>query len=56
MVWSSKSKEHDAFRTGIRITSINDKARKLLRHVLDNTLLDNVKVSTATYLREIERL
>lgn len=56
VVWTAKSKEHDAFRTGVRITAISDKVRRLLRHVLDNTLLDNVKVSTGTYLKEIERL
>ncbi len=56
VIWSQKSKEHDAFRTGVLITSIGDKGKRLLRHVLDNTLLDNVKVSTGTYLKEIERL
>lgn len=56
VVWSTKSKEHDAFRTGVRMTSISQKALRQLRFVLDNTLLDNVKVTTGIYLREIERL
>ncbi len=56
VVWSVKSKEHDAFRTGLRITGIGSKALRQLRFVLENTLLDNVKVTTGIYLREIERL
>lgn len=56
VVWVQKSKEHDAFRTGVEITSIGAKALSKLKFVLDNTLLDNVKVTTGIYLREIERL
>jgi len=56
VIWDVKSKEHNAYRTGVKITSISDKGKRFLRHVLDNTLLDNVKVSTGTYLKEIERL
>ena len=56
VVWTRKSLEHDAYRSGLQITKISDKARRVLRHVLDNTLLDNVKISTGTYLKEINRL
>lgn len=56
VIWNQKSREHDAFRTGVEVVSLSQKAQRLLRHVLDNTLLDNVKVTTGTYLREIERL
>ncbi len=56
VIWTRKSAEHDAFRTGVEITGISDKTKKLLRHVQDNTLLDNVKISTGMYLKEIKRL
>ena len=56
VVWTRKSIEHDAYRTGIQITGISVKSRRVLRHILDNTLLDNVKISTGTYLKEIKRL
>lgn len=56
IIWTRKSTEHDAFRTGVEIVAMADKPRKLLRHVQDNTLLDNVKISTGMYLKEIKRL
>ncbi|MBI4616784.1 MAG: PilZ domain-containing protein [Planctomycetes bacterium] len=56
VVWVRKSDEHDAFRAGIQLTSMGERTKKILRHVQDNTLLDNVKISTGMYLKEIKRL
>ena len=56
VIWTRKSTEHDAFRAGVSILQMGGKCRRLLRHVQDNTLLDNVKISTGLFPKEIKRL
>ncbi|MDP7035919.1 MAG: PilZ domain-containing protein [Planctomycetota bacterium] len=56
IIWTRKSTEHDAYRTGVLINHLSNKHQRVLRHILDNTLLDNVKISTGTFLKEIKRL
>ena len=56
IIWTRKSTEHDAFRAGVHLLDMAEKSRRLLRHGKDNTLLDNVKISTGLYLKEIKRL
>ena len=56
IIWNRKSSEHDAYRTGVQLQRLSNKHQRVLRHILDNTLLDNVKISTGTFLKEIKRL
>lgn len=56
VVWNRKSSDHRAWRTGVRFLGLSERNRKLLRHVLDNTVIRKVDVSTSIYLKEIERL
>ncbi len=56
VVWLRKSADHEAWRTGVAFVKIPDRSRKLLKHVLDNTVIRKVDISTSIYLKEIEKL
>jgi hypothetical protein len=56
VVWTRKSSDHAAWRTGVKLLKMSDRSEKLLRHVLDNTVLRKVDISTSIYLKEIERI
>jgi hypothetical protein len=56
VVWGKKSADFEAWRVGVQFTKLGDRSRKLLRHVLDNTVIKKVDISTSIYLKEIERL
>ncbi len=56
VVWSRKSADHEAWRTGVKFVKIGDRGGKMLKHVLDNTVIRKVDISTSIYLKEIEKL
>lgn len=56
VVWSRKSAGHEAWRTGVAFGKISDRSGKILKHVLDNTVIRKVDISTSIYLKEIEKL
>ncbi|MHC4605388.1 MAG: PilZ domain-containing protein [Planctomycetota bacterium] len=56
VVWCHRSEEINAFRVGIRFSSLGSPARGLLKKLLDNAILENVEISTRVYLKEIQKL
>lgn len=56
VTWSRKSEEQHAYRVGVEFEGISDTARKRLKSLLDNAILENVETSTRVVLKEIERL
>lgn len=56
VVWSRRSEHNDVYHAGVEITSISSGSRRVLKNMLDGALLDNVDISTRTYLKEIEKL
>lgn len=56
VVWVHKSDRQDAFRVGVRFTRMSERARNVLKAVLDNAVIDSVDISTRVYLKELERL
>jgi len=56
VVWNRKSAGHEAWRTGVQFTRMADRSLKILKHVLDNTVIKRVDISTGIYLKEIEKL
>jgi len=56
VVWAKKSDEHNAFKLGLKFTSISGKNRKRLKTMLDGAILDKIDFSTGVYLREVDRL
>lgn len=56
VIWTQKSAEVDAFRTGVTFTRVPGKAKPILKTLLDNAILDNVEISTRVYMKEVERL
>ncbi len=56
VVWSKKSDEHNAYRLGLKFTSMSSRTRKKLKTMIDGAVLDKIDFSTGIYLREVDRL
>ena len=55
-IWTRKSKEHNAYRTGIVFMGLSQQSKNRLKLILDNALLDKIDLSTRVYLKEVEKL
>jgi len=56
VIWAKKSSQYEAYRCGIKFTSISNHAIKKLKFILDNALLDQIDIPTGIYLKEVDKL
>ncbi len=56
VIWSLRSRDHDAWKIGVRFVGLSDRNSRRLKNLIDTAVLDRIDVSTSIYLREVERL
>jgi hypothetical protein len=56
VIWCHRSEEINAYRVGIRFSTLGGSSRALLKKLLDSAILENVEISTRVYLKEIQKL
>lgn len=56
VIWTSKSQQHEAYRTGIQLTKISESQSRQLKAILDNAVGETLQVDTGIFLKEIKKL
>lgn len=56
VVWVTRSDRQEAYRAGIEIVRISEKAAGRMKNLLDKCLVEKKEISTSLFLKKIKRM
>ncbi len=56
VAWTRRSESHDAWHTGVAFEPLRGRPAALLKNLLDGAILDQIDISTKSYMKQIEKL